>query len=364
MFERLAALLADHLYERMRLRLRKDVQADLFGLMERVGPDRKPQTNPLAQALKDNANLRWNVKVLASALAEQLYATGVAGPTAPIPRDPQWSNLRSKLCCQADIESVWARYWCGQLQLVPLYRRGIWELCFALQAIWEAGLIIEGTRALGFGVGRDVLPAFLASRGVSVLATDMGGLVEESRLWRGLDGHAARVEDLVCPSHIDPALVASYCDFRAVDMTDIPADLHGGFDVCWSVCAFEHLGSIEAGLAFVENSLKCLKPGGIAVHTTEFSLDPSPETTDDWPTVLYHQRHFDELALRLARQGHELLPIDLDGGSGPLDRFIDHPPYAHDPHPALAYPMAPHLKLSVDGFPVTSAGLIIRTAAG
>ena len=64
--------------------------------------------------------------------------------------------------------------------------------------------------------------------------------------------------------------------YRNVDMNNIPDDIVG-YDFCWSTCAFEHLGSLYHGIEFVKNSLKTLKPGGIAVHTTEFNL-----YSDDW----------------------------------------------------------------------------------
>lgn len=358
-----SASVAGWLYARMKAWWRDDMRSELWGLLPRIDRNGRPQTNPLAQALKDNANLRWNMKVLAAALAEQAYATGRAGPQAAIPADPQRVGLRSKLCCQADIEAAWARHWCGQLQIAPLYRRGVWELCFVLQAVWEAGLLAAGKTGLGFAVGKEALPAYIASRGVAVLATDMGGVVDPSRLWRGVEGHAARIGDLARPPHLEGVPFWKTGAFRAMDMTTVPEDLETSFDFCWSVCAFGHLGSVEAGLVFVENSLKALKPGGIAVHTSEYNLDGSDESTDNWPTVLFTKQHLDDLAGRLAAKGHELVAVDLDAGSGLFDRFIDHPPYEHDPHPALGFPAAPHLKLSVDGFPMTSIGLIIRKAA-
>lgn len=145
-------------------------------------------------------------------------------------------------------------------------------------------------------------------------------------------------------------------------MNYIPADLYGRFDFCWSSCSLEHTGSISLGLAFVRNAMKCLRPGGIAVHTTEFNLDAGVETIDNWPTVLFRRHHFEALAAELAAGGHEMVPINYDAGSGVLDMFIDTPPFPHDPHPMLSYPDCPHLRLNVDGFPATSIGIIIRAA--
>ncbi len=143
-------------------------------------------------------------------------------------------------------------------------------------------------------------------------------------------------------------------------MNRIPADLHGRHDFCWSVCALEHLGSIEQGLAFIEQSVGCLRPGGVAVHTTEYNLQEDRPTIDNWPTVLFQKKHIEALGQRVAALGARLLEVDFDVGGGVLDGFVDVPPYAHSAPGWLRYPDAPHLKLSFGGFPVTSIGLIIR----
>ena len=143
----------------------------------------------------------------------------------------------------------------------------------------------------------------------------------------------------------------------------LPTRLHRSFDFCWSVCSLEHVGSIEQGLQFVLNSAECLVPGGIAVHTTEFNLYADGPTIDHWPTVLFQRSHIEDLRRRLADRGHHLADPCFDPGDGVLDRFIDVPPFEHQPRSTLHYAPAPHIKLSVDGFPVTSIGLIIKARA-
>jgi hypothetical protein len=140
-------------------------------------------------------------------------------------------------------------------------------------------------------------------------------------------------------------------------MNDIPREFNGRFDFCWSTCALEHLGTLSKGLEFIENSLKVLKPGGIAVHTTEYTLDDGP-TIDNHPIVLYQRAHFENLAARLRVCGHEMAEFDFDAGSGVLDRFVDLPPYLNNP--LIGPHHSAHLKLVFDGFTCTSAGLIIK----
>ena len=56
---------------------------------------------------------------------------------------------------------------------------------------------------------------------------------------------------------VGTALVASappsfaLVSLRHVDMNHVPADLAGRFDIVWSACALEHLGSIANGLRFM-----------------------------------------------------------------------------------------------------------------
>ena len=302
---------------------------------------------------------RWSVKVLGAELAQRHYAAGLAGPEAPVPAGPTSFGLTSRTCRQADIEHDWLRHWSRQLGTPPVYHRKLWEDCFVLQALWEAGMLAPGRRALGFAVGREALPAILAAQGVAVVATDLDGSDARARDWIETGQHGSATEGLYRPGLLDRATFDELVGFRPADMARLPADLlQGGFDMVWSVCALEHLGKLDRGLAFVEAAMRCLKPGGIAVHTTEFNLDGEGGTLRRGSTVLYQRRHLDALAGRLAAAGHRMLPLDDGHGDGMLDRFVDLPPQEHEASP-LGPVFPPHLRLSVRGFPVTSAGIIV-----
>ena len=135
-------------------------------------------------------------------------------------------------------------------------------------------------------------------------------------------------------------------------MNAISSDLES-FDFCWSACAFEHLGSIELGLQFVENSLATLRPGGWAIHTTELNVASNSDTIDNETTVLFRRRDFEMLARRLSALGHVVAPFDFGMGSQPMERYIDVPPYRQEPH----------LVLALKGYATTSFGLIVQKAA-
>ena len=312
--------------------------------------------------------VRWDIKVLASELARQHYAAGLAGPDAPVPPGPVAIGLASRTCRQDDIQHEWLRHWCHALHMAPVYHRKPWEDCFILQALWEAGMIAPcpppGRRALGFAVGREALPAFLAAQGVAVLATDLDARDPRARDWIRSGQHTEAKARLFHPDLIGQERFNDLVEFRPVDMTRIPADLQaGGFDMVWSACAMEHLGTLERGMDFVLAAMRCLKPGGIAVHTTEYNLDQAGGTIGRGTTVLYQRRHLEALAARLAAAGHAMLPLDDAHGAGLMDRFVDLPPFAPGPGqaaPPLGATLPPHLRLSVRGYPVTSAGIIIR----
>jgi len=135
--------------------------------------------------------------------------------------------------------------------------------------------------------------------------------------------------------------------FREVDMRDIPSDLHG-FDFTWSACAFEHLGSLAAGQEFILRQMDCLRPGGYAVHTTEFNVGSNTRTVGVGDTVLYRRRDLDYLVKALRSLGHAV-DIDYETGTSPADLHVDHPPWS-----------GPHLKIQLGRYVATSMALIIE----
>ena len=169
----------------------------IYTSAQRTNADGQPRGDPLAAALRDIAMLQWSIKLIGVKIASELYAAGMAGQHAQIPNMPQRIGLTSKICCQADIEAEWFRYWCGQLHLVPFYSRKLWEYAFVLHALWEAGQLQEGHSGLGFAVGTEPLPSFFASRGVNILATDLDPADVRASIWHQSGQHSAAIENLL-----------------------------------------------------------------------------------------------------------------------------------------------------------------------
>jgi hypothetical protein len=214
-------------------------------------------------------------------------------------------------------------------------------------------MLAPGKRGLGFGVGREPTISLLARRGCDLLVTDLAPEAAADTGWQESRQHASTLDELHHADVCDHATFHAHVEHRVQDMRAIDADLRrGAFDFVWSLCAFEHLGSLEDGLRFVRASLDCVRPGGIAVHTTEFNLSSDDATVERGATVLYRRRDVEALVRDLARDGHEVR-LNLHPGDGPLDRYYDVPPYTSDVQ----------LKIQVKGFVATSLGLVIRRAA-
>ena len=241
---------------------------------------------------------------------------------------PTLAAPTSQLCTASQfLEPAYAQ-WCAELGQPVRFHRKQWEFVFILQALATRGFLKPGMRGLGFGCGFEPLPDLLEDMGCAVTATDLDPKESQARGWPGSDA------------------------LSAVDMNAIPAELVD-FDFLWSSCAFEHLGSIAHGLAFVERAMTCLRPGGIAVHTTEYNLTSTTDTWEASNLVLFRKTDIDTLFARLTAAGHHVAPLDLDSGSEPLDLAIAEPPYAAD-----------HLKLRIGAYVSTSLGLIIAAAPG
>jgi SAM-dependent methyltransferase len=265
---------------------------------------------------------------------------------------PSVVPLGSGLCRQSDFSLDLYRYWVGKLAQPPRFHRKQWEFVFLAQALWERGCLAPGMRGVGFGVGREPLAALFASFGCTVVATDLEPARARDAGWVASHQNAASLADLGFPEICPPEAFRERVSFQNADMNAIPAHLRD-FDFCWSSCAFEHLGSLEHGLRFVHRALDTLKPGGVAVHTTEYNLSSDDRTLESAHLCAVRRRDILALVESLEKEGHQVAPLDLSPGDGLVDRYVDLPPFSRP---------EPHLKLYLKRFACTSLGLIIRRA--
>ncbi|MBK9576327.1 MAG: class I SAM-dependent methyltransferase [Fibrobacteres bacterium] len=258
-------------------------------------------------------------------------------------------RLLSCLCNQSHLESASFRGWLQAMKQDPLHlHRKNWEWAFIAQALEERGMLRPGSEGMGFAVGQEPLTSLFCSHGCRILATDVESDQASGAGWVATGQHADSLAALNKLNLVDPAHLQELASFRVVDMRAIPGDLPS-FDFLWSACAFEHLGDLEAGIRFVLQSFDLLKPGGVAVHTTEYNMD------SDWTTIgcgsdsIYRRGDLERIAREIRSRGGRV-ELDFREGSQAGDLHVDRPPYRGNVH----------LRLELFGYRCTSFGLILE----
>lgn len=257
--------------------------------------------------------------------------------------------LVSKLVNEADFNTEWFKNTCLKLHEQSCYHRKIWEYCYIYQGLLERGLLMPGKKGLGFGVGKEPLAAAFAAQGASITATDLDLATATELGWAETN---PKLADLNKRNLCEPSEFAKLVTFEYLDMNDISEKYANTFDFTWSSSAFEHLGSIELGKQFIINQMNCLKPGGVAIHTTEFNLTSNDETIDEPLLVLFRKTDIEWMVRQLQNCGHHT-EIDYSIGNGPIESVVDMPPFTG------VY----HLRLQLHGYVFTSIGLIIEKRA-
>src|SRR5439155_21660371 len=136
--------------------------------------------------------------------------------------------------------------------LPPTRHRKSWEWAFIYEQLRREGVLQPGRRGLGFGVGREMLPALFARSGALITATDSPS---DDEHWGEAGQHANQQEMLFAPHLIGRDEFDERVRFEPCDMRAVPEHL-SGFDFCWSSCCFEHLGTLQRGLGFVVHSVE------------------------------------------------------------------------------------------------------------
>lgn len=258
--------------------------------------------------------------------------------------------LTSSLCTAEALSSETFQSWCLRLKERPGHmHRKVWEWAFICQALQERHFLKPGMKGLGFAVGTEPLSAFFANLGTRILATDLATEDAAKKGWVSTDQHMSSRVALNNRNLCKQAEFDDLVDFEFCDMNHIPEKFSEQFDFVWSSCALEHLGSIQNGADFILNSINCLRVGGVAVHTTEFNLSSNTDTAESGGTVIFRHQDIEKIGKELYSLGHEL-GMNWERGQTEIDRFVDVPPYSHDPH----------LKLQLGQYTTTSIGLIIR----
>ena len=227
------------------------------------------------------------------------------------------AQRKSELCKAKDFQTKWYQRWCKEINEVPRLHRKQWEYAYIMQALWERGCIQRKKRGIGFAVGTEPLPSVFAKYECEILATDIQPEKGKTLGWTTGDQLCFGVESLNKKGLCDDDTFYRNVKYRAVDMNEIPEDIQN-FDFNWSSCSFEHLGSIKKGLQFLKAQLNTLKPGGWAVHTTEYNISSNDVTLDNnSSTVIFRQKDIDSIVETLRKEGHFVEELDYSLGGLP-----------------------------------------------
>jgi SAM-dependent methyltransferase len=263
--------------------------------------------------------------------------------------------LTSRVCRYEDFLSSWYRGWAVRLGFSSEHiHRKVWEWCAIAQALDERDMLRVGRVGCGFAVGKEPLPSLFASTGTKITATDAFPGDGSPGGWADTNQYASALDDIYMPKIVSENLFRENVEFRHADMRDPTTFPDRQYDFLWSSCAFEHLGSLEAGHRFVLDAAnRLLKPRGLALHTTEFNVSSEDETVITGGSVIYRRKDIDALAASLRRIRCGMAPVDYDlGNTTPEDLNYDYPPYGT--HGCLT------IKFLLDDFVATSVLLIIR----
>jgi 2-polyprenyl-3-methyl-5-hydroxy-6-metoxy-1,4-benzoquinol methylase len=257
---------------------------------------------------------------------------------------PNLETVTSQACTANQFaEPVYQRL-CSEINQELLFHRKQWEYIYILRVLEQFGMLSPERSGLGFGCGKEPLAAVMAKRGATVTCTDIMPENDSDPYWG-----STSVDDFFYEGICSLEQFRSLVSFRPVDMNAIPDNL-GVYDFIWSSCALEHLGSLRHGINFVLNANKCLKPNGIAVHTTELNVKGENETLETKGLSLYRKKDILHMKSLVEEQGNIFLPVNFDMGDTELDTYVDLPPYNRNKH----------LKLMIaEKYVTTSIGFVV-----
>jgi SAM-dependent methyltransferase len=224
----------------------------------------------------------------------------------------------TKFTTMRDMKTEWYKKWQQAFGLSGIHRKG-WEVAIIAETLESHGLLAAGYRGIEYGCGSGLVSRYVAAQGANVLATD---LLNPS--WVGTHSGFGELANL------------QRVETRVVDMNWLNGESGAGaveveaFDFSWSICSMDHCGSTWLTKRFLLNQLNCLKPGGLAVHTAEYTISvglPRSGGTAwlDWTDMV-------DLQILMQSLGHELAPIDWNIGDCVEDHMIDMPPYGGPVH--------------------------------
>jgi SAM-dependent methyltransferase len=146
-----------------------------------------------------------------------------------------------------------------------VFHRKIWEFNQALYGLRSLNRLSPDAVALGIGCGHEELMYFLANRIRRVIATDL-----YEGTWIGGESEA---DVLSHPAKYAPFKYREdHLEIRRMDALALEAD-DATVDFAFCLSSIEHFGRLQDKLKALREMHRILKPGGVAVLTTEVVLN-------------------------------------------------------------------------------------------
>lgn len=209
---------------------------------------------------------------------------------------PSFSDPVSQVCTNAQIDEPSFQSWAKRLSPSLTSSRARWEEAYILQVAKRYGALESDARALGLGVVDSAVPKIMREHGLSVVVTTP---VDDGRIPVSIEGAAETV----------PA-----------GAIDIPRQLVN-FDLLWSRGVLPLMSSYRQMDDWVATSLRCLRPGGLAIHVGEISRTANgaiQQTEMERLMLTTISRGHDVARLKFARS--EVVPVD-DQAGGTITSF-------------------------------------------
>lgn len=220
--------------------------------------------------------------------------------TAP----PTLADPVTQIATAAQLREPIAGGWMARLRPKGTSGPEHWRKVYTLQALRRYGMLEAGAAGLGFERTPSGMPAALAALGTRVVAAFPSRAGTQPKL-------SALKRDLADRAPCSKAVFEENVSTRVASWRRIPTDLVN-FDFLWSSRVNETLFSVAATVAFVEQAMACLRPGGLAVHTFGFDLAPSGRKIPSTDRIMLQQGDIERIALLLVSRGHEVAQFKID----------------------------------------------------
>lgn len=248
----------------------------------------------------------------------------------------------SQLCTARQTAEPLFGEWARRLGLSAASTLEQWQSIYILRALDSYGMLQPGALGVGLGVETGPLPAEMAARDISVVATRINGVSQTGT--DDADRPHAMLESLQRPAICEPTIFATNVSCREIGLRPLPKDLVN-FDFAWSVDVMAGIGTIAAGLQMIEDVMACLRPGGIAIHVVPYRLGRGSRTIEEGGRVLFRRIDVERLGVLLISRNIEVAQIKI-----------------HDVDAITADEGSEWCVPPFDTFDVSALGIIIRKA--